>query len=70
MDLRGTWAVVTGASAGIGAATARKLAALGCNLVLGARRVDRLEALARELSGVEVRALPLDVTSRESCEAF
>lgn len=70
MNLKGSWAVVTGASAGIGAATARELAALGCNLVLGARRVERLEALRDELAGVEVRALPLDVTSRESCEAF
>lgn len=40
------------------------------NLVLGARRVERLEALGAELSTVEVRALPLDVTSPESCEAF
>lgn len=70
MSLQGTWAVVTGASAGIGAATARALARLGCNLVLGARRVDRLEALRPELGNVEVRILSLDVTSPESCEAF
>lgn len=70
MKLEGKWAVVTGASSGIGAATARELARLGCRLVLGARRVERLEALRAELSEVEVRVLPLDVTAPESCEAF
>lgn len=60
-------AVVTGASAGIGAATARALAAAGFEVVLGARRFDRIEALAKQLGG---RAYPLDVTKRESVEAF
>jgi NADP-dependent 3-hydroxy acid dehydrogenase YdfG len=63
---RGT-AVVTGASSGIGEATARRLAAEGFTVVAAARRQDRLEALVGEIGG---RALPLDVTSDESVAAF
>ena len=68
-DGRGTGrtAVVTGASSGIGAATAQRLAAEGFDVVLGARRLDRLTALAESIGG---RALPLDVTDADSVAAF
>lgn len=72
--LEGKWAVITGASAGIGAATALELADEGCHLVLGARRVEKLEAIAREVEarrpGAQVRIVPLDVRDGGSCKAF
>ncbi|MFN3339760.1 MAG: SDR family NAD(P)-dependent oxidoreductase [Dietzia sp.] len=60
-------AVVTGASSGIGEATARELARQGFHVVVGARRLDRLQTLADEIGGT---AIPLDVTDPDSCEAF
>lgn len=60
-------AVITGASSGIGEAVAKRLAAEGFELVLGARRLERLQAVAKPIGA---RALPLDVTDTASVAAF
>ena len=60
----GPWALVTGASAGIGEEFARQLAARGLNVVIAARRKERLAALASQLMeqySVEVRAVECDL---------
>jgi len=66
-------AIITGASAGIGAEYARQLAFYGYDLILSARRVDRLEALAEELTedyGISVDIHPADLTQRSDVEAL
>src|SRR5437660_345936 len=60
-------AVVTGASSGIGAATARGLAAAGFEVTIVARRMDRLTALANEIGS---SAYQLDVTDRAAVDTF
>jgi len=65
--------LITGASAGFGEATARLLAAQGCHLILGARRVERVEALAEELAarhGVKTFAAHVDTCDTASVDAF
>ena len=61
-DLKDTVVVITGASAGIGRATARELAGVGANVVVGARRKERLEALEAEYPG-KIVAVEMDVRS-------
>jgi NADP-dependent 3-hydroxy acid dehydrogenase YdfG len=70
-DLEGSVALVTGASSGIGQATARSLAARGASVALVARRADRLESLGGEIADAGGTALPIeaDVSDREQAEA-
>lgn len=67
-ELKGKWALVTGASAGIGTALARELAGRGARLILTARRRDRLEALAGELAarGTETRIVVADLNDADA----
>ena len=69
----GPWAVVTGASAGIGAEYALRIAERGVNVVLVARRRDRLEQLASTIGDmyrVEARVAPADLTSRDTVQVL
>lgn len=71
-DLNGNIVLITGASSGIGEATARLLAEHGATVLLGARRTDRLDALVEQIraDGGTAEALTLDVTRREAVAAF
>lgn len=70
MDIKGKVALVTGASSGIGAATAKKLAQAGVKVGLAARRIDRLQALVDEIRerGGEALAIEMDVTDPRSVQ--
>jgi short-subunit dehydrogenase len=70
---KGRWALVTGASSGLGTELCRQLARRGANLVLTARSEPRLEELARDLSrvnGVETRVIPADLARPEGALAL
>jgi short-subunit dehydrogenase len=69
MDLNGKIVIITGASAGIGAATAQAFAAAGAQVVLAARNAAQLEAVASDLAGPAL-VVPTDVTDRAAVEAL
>lgn len=74
MDIKGKVVIVTGASSGIGEATAREFGREGARLVLAARRAERLEALAQEIramgTGAEALAVPADLSKLEDIQSL
>jgi NADP-dependent 3-hydroxy acid dehydrogenase YdfG len=71
-ELAGNVVAITGASSGIGEAAAKLLAASGAKVLLGARRHDRLEAIAQDIAnaGGQVEIRPIDVTKRSDLTDF
>jgi NADP-dependent 3-hydroxy acid dehydrogenase YdfG len=69
-NIEGKVVVITGASSGLGEATARHLSAQGATVALGARRVERIQSLADELTsnGGQALAVATDVTEREQVQ--
>lgn len=68
--INGKVAMVTGASSGIGYATALALSKAGAKVAAGARRTDRLESLEKQIGGGDVMIQKLDVTKKSDCDAF
>ena len=71
LETFGPWALVTGASSGIGAEFARQLAGAGLNVVLAARRLPLLEEVGRDIAhrfGVETRSIPVDLSEELAVE--
>jgi len=72
MSIEGKVAIITGASSGIGYATALALSKAGVKVAIGARRTDKLEQLENEIkkNGGDVLSQKLDVTKKADCDAF
>lgn len=66
-NIKGKVVVITGASSGLGEATARHLAAKGASVVIGARRINKLEAIAKDIrkEGGKVEVVKTDVTNQK-----
>lgn len=69
-NIQGKVIVITGASSGLGAETARHLVREGAKVALGARRMDRLQTLAKELGETNAVIFKVDVTDREQVKSF